>query len=175
MPRKEGVSTIIHTISLIDEWLDRVFHEQLKHVGDGNITPKYAVALHVLRSAGGELPITELAQQLCRSKPYVTHMVNELQSTGCFTRGKNHSDHRINSVIITPKGLAYAEEIDELVLKTVTEELDFLPPEELDILAILLRKVAAPFRPNMAERMRGLSESEILQERLSDTTTGALA
>lgn len=171
MEEERGISSIIHTVSLIDEWLYRILHDQLKHVGDGNITPKYAMSLRILRSAGGELSITELARQLSRSKPYVTHMVNELQKSGYFSRGKDHSDHRINSVVITPKGLEVTAEIDQLVLKTVKEELDFLLPDEISLLAILLRKVAAPFRPNIEYKMQGMSESEILQQRLSETSS----
>ena len=135
-------SSIIHTISFIHEWLDQALREKLKHIGEGDITSSYAPSFHCLKMAGGSLPITQLADQMHRSKPYVTYMVNHLQKSGYFARNKDCDDRRVNCVILTEKGMAAAVVIDGIVAQTTQEQLSTFTNEERQVLAILLSKAS---------------------------------
>lgn len=147
MSEKVAITSIIHTISVINEWLEQELREKLLYIGDGDITTSFAPSFRVLRAAGGTLPITQLADRMYRSKPYVTHMVNQMQKNGYFARSKHAEDRRVNSVLLTEKGIAVAKEIDELVAEITAEQLNIFTPEELGLLAILLGKAARPFLP----------------------------
>lgn len=136
------VTSIIHTISFIHEWLDQALRDKLKDIGEGDITSSYAPSFHCLRMAGGSLPITQLAEQMHRSKPYVTYMVNHLQKGGYFSRSKDNDDRRVNCVILTDKGMEAAELIDDIVAQTTREKLDTFTNEERQLLSILLNKVS---------------------------------
>lgn len=139
------VTSIIHTISIIHEWLDQELRERLKDIEDGDITSSYAPSFRCLNSAGGSLPITQLAERMHRSKPYVTYMVNQLQKSGYFARSKDDDDRRVKFVNLTEKGLSAAKKIDEVVAEITVDKLANFSKEECQVLAILLNKAAHVF------------------------------
>lgn len=147
MSEKVSITSIIHTISVINEWLEQELREKLLYIGDGDITTSFAPSFRVLNTAGGNLPITQLADRMHRSKPYVTHMVNQMQKSGYFSRSKHAEDRRVNSVILTEKGVDVAVAIDDMVAEIISEQFTIFTPEELGLLAILLGKAARPFLP----------------------------
>ena len=147
MAEQVAITSIIHTISVINEWLDQELRERLQFIGNGDVTTSFAPSFRVLRAADGTLPITQLAERMHRSKPYVTHMVNQMQRSGYFARSKHAEDRRVNSVILTEKGFAVAKEIDDTIAEMTAAQLSIFTPEELGLLAILLGKAARPFLP----------------------------
>ena len=139
------ITSIIHTISIIHEWLDQELREKLKDIEDGDITSSYAPSFRCLNAAGGSLPITQLAERTHRSKPYVTYMVNQLQKNDYFARSKDDEDRRVNFVNLTEKGRRAAREIDAIVASITSEKLSTFTQEECQMLAILLNKAAHAF------------------------------
>ena len=142
MAERLDIFSVIHRISFINAWLDDELGRRLKGMGNGKITTNYSPTFKVLELAGGVLPITQLAERMHQSKPYMTHVVKQLIDSGYLRREKSEDDKRINYVILTEKGRALSKEIDDAVQTTTEECLNILTHEEMKILTILLDKLS---------------------------------
>lgn len=135
-------NSIPHAIGLINDWLKEEIRLGLKDIVDGDIMPNYAPCLRILELNSGELAISKLAEKLHRSKPYVTHMVNVLESHGYIRRLSDPSDKRIILVQLTEEGLDIHKKISALIADIVSKNFSHFSSEELEILAILLNKLS---------------------------------
>lgn len=92
------------------------------------------------RIAGGPTPMRELAGLLGMDPPNLTTVVDDLERIGLVERQPHPTDRRIKLVVATPEGAALAQRA-EMILDRPPDALLELPPDELDILVRILRRV----------------------------------
>jgi DNA-binding MarR family transcriptional regulator len=67
------------------------------------------------RLVGGPLAMRELAQLLATDPPYVTLLVDDLESRGFVTRTVNPEDKRTKTVALTPAGAEVAARAQQIL------------------------------------------------------------
>jgi DNA-binding MarR family transcriptional regulator len=82
------------------------------------------------RLVGGPLAMRELPQLLSTDPPYVTLLIDDLESRGYVTRTVNPEDKRTKTVAITPAGAEVAARAQQ-ILDRPPEALLALPEEDL--------------------------------------------
>jgi DNA-binding MarR family transcriptional regulator len=103
--------------------------------------PKLA-ALRVLVSAGGTLPLGQLADRLACVKSNVTQLVDRLEAEGLVSRASDPSDRRCCLAAITEEGRGAFERGTGIHREAEKDLFGVLTPEESAELAHLLSKLA---------------------------------
>ena len=93
----------------------------------------FARARALRRLARGPMTMRELAHKLTSDAPYVTLMVDDLESRGYLTRTVNPEDKRTKIVTITPTGAEAAARAQE-ILDRPPQALLSLPAKDLEAL-----------------------------------------
>jgi DNA-binding MarR family transcriptional regulator len=82
----------------------------------------------------GPMPMSDVGNLLCISKPNTTFVVNKLITEGKIERLNDKKDRRIINISITDKGREYFNEHKKNIKKNLKETLSNLSEEELNTL-----------------------------------------
>ena len=118
------------------------------------VTWSQFMALASLRSAGPErtLSPTQLYKVVQVTSGGMTKMLHALEHAQLIERVENPADGRSRLVMITPKGIALAEQIIEKLVATNTALIGgILEPSETEELARLLHKLSAGLQSRDAQ------------------------
>lgn len=98
----------------------------------------------------GPIGIVELADRAGRDYTTVSRQVAKLESLGLAERRQSDTDRRVNEAIITPKGKAMTDKIDNAREKKVRTIFETWDSREIDELVRLMRKFADAARDEPA-------------------------
>ncbi len=119
----------------INRRLYRVFRQQAIEV-----TPEQWTVLYYLWSRDG---VTQ--QELCNStfkdKPSMTRLIDNLEKLNCVQRMPDKKDRRINIIKLTPRGRELEKLSKPLVLGTISEALDELSHEDIEVACRVLMRI----------------------------------
>ena len=129
-----GLFELLHAVGSVESHIE----SKLSRIGLS--LPKLA-ALHQLASAGGSLPLGQLAERLSCVKSNVTQLIDRLEANGFVARAPDPNDRRSRLAVITDTGLAeYAKGLK--VQQDAERELfAVLTPEEPSCLAEIVGKL----------------------------------
>jgi len=96
-----------------------------------------------MRLADGPVGLGELARTLGVANGNVTHVLANLARAGLAAREPGAEDRRAAQAVLTPDGLARAREAQQGARALDLALLEALNPDEQEILARLLNKLAA--------------------------------
>jgi DNA-binding MarR family transcriptional regulator len=95
------------------------------------------------RLARASMPMRELAQALLSDAPYITVIVDDLESRGLVERTVNPADRRSKLVGVTTAGRRAADRADA-ILNRPPDQLATLSEQELRMLDRIVAKLAGP-------------------------------
>jgi DNA-binding MarR family transcriptional regulator len=90
----------------------------------------------------GPIGIVELAERMGRDYSTISRQVAKLESLGLAERRQNPSDRRVNEAVVTPKGKAMTDRIDEARDRMAGEVFANWEDQEVKDLVRLMRKFA---------------------------------
>lgn len=97
--------------------------------------------LTLLAFRGGNLPPTQLARHMFRSKHSITNVVDSLEKDGFVTRVRDNNDRRSLSVKITSAGLAFLNQLLDYRAEDEEQIMSCLDKNEIALLMKLIRKL----------------------------------
>ena len=107
----------------------------------------YEVLVHLSEADDRRLRMTELSQRLLHSQARLTQRINRLSKRGLVTREKCPEDRRGTFAVITDDGMATIERTAPVHVADVRHHLiDLIEPEEREVVAEVLERVAATAR-----------------------------
>lgn len=86
------------------------------------------------------LKVSELGKLMHVTSPFITQLVNQLETRGLVTRKQDPSDGRIVRIVPTAAGLAEAQEIKRGFYRKFAEVVEHLGDDEARALTRLLNK-----------------------------------
>ncbi len=95
---------------------------------------------------GGYPSMRDVARSLGCDPSYVTGLVDDLARHGLVERQNHPHDRRVKTVVLTPRGVTVAHDIEE-TFGAPPASFDVLSPTEAEHLARLLTKVTESARP----------------------------
>ena len=98
-------------------------------------------ALDTLMTAGGPLPLGQLAERLCCVKSNVTQLVDRLEAEGLVRRVPDPEDRRSVLAVVTDEGRERFAQAAEARARVEQELLAQLVEDELERLQEMIRKV----------------------------------
>jgi DNA-binding MarR family transcriptional regulator len=152
----------------------------LARVADGAFhEPSFGVLSALLQAPNRRLPMSRLAREAAMTTGGFTRLADRLGSAGLIDRRGSDQDRRVVYASLTPAGLREARRLQRRYDAALREEvLDVLPPEELQLIADILRpldvaprvadaadaadaslEVAAAQRPLAEERRRAVDRA----------------
>ncbi|RQP05474.1 MAG: MarR family transcriptional regulator [Paracoccus sp. BP8] len=90
----------------------------------------------------GPIGIVDLAERMGRDYSTISRQVAKLESLGLAERRQNSSDRRVNEAVVTPKGKAMTDRIDEARDRMAGEVFANWEEQEVKDLVRLMRKFA---------------------------------
>ncbi|GIH74306.1 MarR family winged helix-turn-helix transcriptional regulator [Planobispora longispora] len=128
--------------------LERRVEEQLK--ADAGLThAQYEILARLSAAPDRRLRMTELARTVVVSKSGLTYQIGQLEKRGLVERATCPSDDRGVLAVLTEQGMRCLERTAPGHVTVVRELLiDLLSPDELEIMARVMRKVEAATRPS---------------------------
>ena len=90
----------------------------------------------------GPLPISEIARRLSSTKPQMTQFIDRLVDEESVFRIRDPRDRRRVQVDITERGKSVLADYRSLIRNDISQKLENLDPEEVDILARDLSRIA---------------------------------
>ena len=104
------------------------------HKSQGDKLPnQYYMTLGIVMK-NGPVPMKEIGNLLCISKPNTTFVINKLISEGKLERLPDNRDRRIINISITEKGKEYLKQNKERAKANLKKSLAKLSKKELDTL-----------------------------------------
>jgi DNA-binding MarR family transcriptional regulator len=105
----------------------------------------YEVLLHLNESPDRRLRMTDLADRVVLSRSGLTRLVDRMERDGLIRRESCPSDARGTNAVLTDTGLDRLRAAAPVHLRGVREHIvDQLTPEEIEVLARALGRVAGP-------------------------------
>lgn len=119
---------VIALASRITEAAHKLIIRELESYGIEGIVPSHGGILALLFT-GKKYTMKDLAEEIHRTKPTVTVLVNKLVDLGYVTRERSYEDSRVTFISLTAKGLALApvfmevsQEVNAVVYKDLSNE-----------------------------------------------------
>lgn len=127
-------------------------HAKVTRVLDAELTAEcdlplgsYEVLLHLNEAPERRLRMTELADRVLLSRSGLTRLVDRMEREGLIRRESCPSDLRGTNAVLTDTGYERLRSAAPVHLRGVREHIvDLLTPEELEVLAAALGRVAGP-------------------------------
>lgn len=108
----------------------------------------YGVLVALSEAEGDRLRMSELASYSVESRSRLSHHISRLEQRGLVERQTCPSDRRGAFAVLTPEGRATIEAVAPHHVAGVRAHLiDLLTPEELDLLGLVLGRVADHLAP----------------------------
>lgn len=108
----------------------------------------YEVLVHLSETEGRRLRMTELSERLLHSQARLTQRINRLSERGLVGREKCVEDGRGTYAVLTEAGMAAIEALAPIHVADVRRMLiDLIAPEEREVMAEVLERVAVAARP----------------------------
>jgi MarR family transcriptional regulator, organic hydroperoxide resistance regulator len=104
-----------------------------------DISPLHAIAMWHLVCAGGTSTPTRLAGTMFRSKHSVTKIVDNLEKEGLIVRDFSSQDRRVTQVRLTPAGLNYLKNNQEMAARYAEQVMNCLDAEQQKTLIDLMQ------------------------------------
>ncbi|MFB9990465.1 MarR family winged helix-turn-helix transcriptional regulator [Deinococcus oregonensis] len=125
---EEAALNLYRTTSLLADMFE-VFYRQ-----HGLTATQYNV-LRILRGAGeAGLGRNDIRERLVGRMPDVTRLLDKMEEAGLVQRERSHVDRRCVPTVLTPKGRALVDELDEPVAALQHRQLGHLTPGQLHTL-----------------------------------------
>lgn len=117
--------------------------------GEHQMPPRaFDVLMRVAHAEDGQLPVSELAEQVSVSASQVSRVVMDLERRGLVERRRNPGDARSTCAAITEAGFAALAEAAPTYLETLRERFfDLLSEQDVRALTRAWRKVGADVQP----------------------------
>jgi len=116
----------------------------------------YDVLLELNAAEGRQLRMTDLAERVVLSRTRVSRVVDELVAEGLVERTKNPADARSALATLTKAGRSALRSAAPHYLAGIrTHFLDLLAPDEREVIANALRRVALHHKDAAARRRSG--------------------
>jgi DNA-binding MarR family transcriptional regulator len=107
-----------------------------------DITSTQYNVLRILRGAGAEgLCRNEVGERLVRTVPDVTRLLDRMEDTGLITRTRSGSDRRYVTTMLTPRGLALVNDLDDEIVAIHERQLGHVNSRDLKKLVAILEEV----------------------------------
>lgn len=136
--REEAFLQLARTMAVITHSWEQAIR------GYGITLTQYNV-LRILRGAGEKgLCRHEVAGRLVTQVPDVSRLLDRMLRAGLLTRTRDKNDRRLVNAVITPKGLAILEKLDEPSQSMIEEQLRHMGDDEIRTLNELLDKARHP-------------------------------
>lgn len=157
MNRRNGnrkSATGVSVDSVVDDLLYvlPVIHKKLLRLhipaGEARISRLHFIAMTIIDDEG-RLPVCEIARRLGVKKSQMTAVINQLVVQGMAMKQRDARDRRVTNVVLTDGGRAAINEFREIMRQDIKNRLSFLNDEELEGLAMALRKLK-----QVAERLQ---------------------
>lgn len=151
-------ATGVSVDSVVDDLLYvlPVIHKKLLRLhipaGEARISRLHFIAMTMIDDEG-RLPVCEIARRLGVKKSQMTAVINQLVAQGMAMKQRDSRDRRVTNVVLTDGGRAAINEFREIVREGMKSRLSFLNSEELEGLAMALRKLK-----QVGERLRTENE-----------------
>lgn len=118
----------------------RVIHRELRARG---LTGAQLDILRVLAESGSEgVQLNEISQRLYVTSGNITGLIDRLEEAGHLARVPHAEDRRVTLAVLTPGGRAIFEQLYPSHISRVNMLLSALTPEEQNMLAGLLVRIA---------------------------------
>ncbi len=125
-----------------------IFHRRLLRMdlggATGDLTRLHLGVMAKLREK--TMTASELARTSVMPKPQVTHLIDQLATTGVVERHPDTADRRVINIALTENGQLLFEDLRQKVQETMRKELSGLTPQELTEMSQALdtiRKIGA--------------------------------
>lgn len=115
-----------------------------------DISPLHAIAMYHLVCAGGVSTPTQLADMMFRSKHSVTKIVDNLEREGFIVRDFSSKDRRVTHIKVTPSGLKYVKQNQNIA--------DLRAKQVMDCLDIAEQKTLVDLMDKLGKRMTNILE-----------------
>ena len=134
------MKAMLSLVSKIHEKGNRFIIEELKNNGAEGLVPSHGDIL-VCLYINGKMPMKDIANNIHRTKPTVTVLVDKLEKLGYIKREASDEDNRSTNIVLTQKGEDF-----KVIFEKISKELNKilyqnLSPEESELIEKLLRKV----------------------------------
>jgi len=126
--------------SFVDSW-KRLQRAGEKNLVGADLTSAELRILRVLRDRGS-CPMNRFSSETLLSQPTITGVVDKLEERGLVERVRNKEDRREILIAITQKGTAILAKGEDLHKAFVERSLSVLTAEEMEQLAVLMKKLA---------------------------------
>jgi DNA-binding MarR family transcriptional regulator len=134
---EEAALNLYRTTQLLADMAE-TFHRQ------HGLTPTQYNVLRILRGAGSEgLGRNEIRERLLNRMPDVTRLLDKMEEAGLVWRERSTSDRRCVPTVLTEKGRALVNELDEPVAAMQHEQFGHLTPGQLHSLVETLTQIRA--------------------------------
>ncbi|HUI00131.1 MAG TPA: MarR family transcriptional regulator [Nitrososphaerales archaeon] len=119
----------------------RILDAMSSSASEDDLTLQQFAMLRLVGRAG-PLPMNKLSEELRVSPPNITGIVDRLEKKGLVKRVESQADRRTKEIHLTETGNVVLRRVRKGYTEALQESLDALTPEEQDILAKLMRKLA---------------------------------
>lgn len=117
--------------------VEQVFKEDLKPFG---ITPGQYMVLKCLWDENG-IAVKQLADRLQLDSSTITGILDRLENKGLIKRKPNPNDRRTLSLVLTTKGKALKNSVNQAIINANIKVLGVLNNQESEDLKVLLQKI----------------------------------
>lgn len=121
---------------MLDRYVETKLHDRKSQL---NRLRFNTLSLLVFR--GGDLPPTQLARHMFRSKHSITNVIDSLEKDGFVTRIHDNNDRRSLSIKITSAGLTFLNQVLDYRAEDEEQIMSCLDKNEIALLMKMIRKL----------------------------------
>lgn len=105
-----------------------------------NLSGNAFTVLYLLLTHSDGLEPAQLAERLGGMKQIITPLLNDLEKHGYILRREQKKDHRKKLILLSRRGIAFAEEVCEAVYRVDRQALELFTTEEQNLLLDFSRR-----------------------------------
>ena len=144
MSKLQSSNGIIYLCSLVRERANSYISDALASRGINDLLPAHGLILYVLFEKG-TMTMGDLAQASRRKKNTLTTLVRSLENSGYLRKQQDPDDSRVQYVLLTEKGRKACHIQHEISVELLKKIWSGVPPEQSQLCAETLLKIAANF------------------------------
>jgi DNA-binding MarR family transcriptional regulator len=139
---EEANLNLFRTVQLIAETSTQLFRQH-------GLTPTQYNVLRILRGAGESgLGRNDIRDRLIDRMPDVTRLLDKMEEAGLVCRQRSTTDRRCVPTLLTEKGKALVDKLDEPVAAMQHEQFGHLTPGQLHTLIETLTQIRSRLAPD---------------------------
>jgi len=141
MPQHRVTFTLNHLVGELNKNADRILREEF-----GLTYSQFLFLLHL--DSAGTVSSTNLARNIGVSRAAVSKRISWFTTRGLVRSGHTHSDNRVLTLAVTPRGTTLVAQMSDVLEKRFRERFDALEGVDLEELNRSLLFVLAHLQPS---------------------------